>query len=125
MITLLSTQVFAKKDDKESKRGHFKKMIEELSLSEEQVAKIKEHRKQSKTESKALRSQMKDIKEKMKASFISDASSSELSTLSSQMDSLRDKIGKIKFSKMLLFKNILDQNQRVKFMELKPKRRRK
>lgn len=125
LVGLLSTQAFAKRNDKESKRGHFKKMIEELSLSEEQIAKIKEHRKQSRTESKALRSQMKEIKEKMKASFISDASSSELSTLSSQMDGLRNKIGKIKFSKMVLFKNILDKEQRVKFMELKPKRRRK
>lgn len=125
LIGLLSTQAFADRDGKEKRGGHFKKMIEELSLSQEQITKIKEHRKQSRTETKALRSQVKEIREKMKASFISDANSSELSTLSSQMDGLRDKIGKIKFSKMLLFKNLLDKEQRAKFMELKPKKRRK
>lgn len=125
LVGLLSTQVFAKRDERKNKSDHFKKMIDQLSLTQEQVTKIKEHRKQSRTETKALRSQVKEIREKMKASFISDANSSELSALSSQMDGLRDKIGKIKFSKMLLFKKLLDKEQRIKFMELKPKKRKK
>jgi Spy/CpxP family protein refolding chaperone len=114
---------FAATDDKGKRGNHFKKMITELNLSNEQIEKFKEFRKSLKGKRKPIRTEVKVLRNEMKSAFISNASDSKLLELHKKLVSARSKMSEMKFSRMLVLKNILDKDQKQKFMELKKSRR--
>lgn len=117
---LLSTQTFADGDRKGRKgEGHFKKIIEELNLSKDQIAKIKAHRESNKGQIKPLREEAKTLREELNKAFVNGASDGELTSLNTRLKDVRLKMNDIRFSKMLFFKNVLTQDQRVKWQEKK------
>lgn len=99
--------------------GHFKKVIEELNLSEEQVKKIKEHRKENKGKLKPLREEAKSLREELQKAFVNGASDGEMNSLNSRLQEVRGKLQEHRYSKMVFFKNILNKEQREKWNEKK------
>ncbi len=118
-ILLASGVTFA---DKGKGKMHFKKVMKQLDLSNEQIDKLKEFRKSNKGNNKEIRSQMKNLHEELKTKFIANASDDELKAVHTKIKALKSKMADLKFSKMLGLKSILTEEQRVKFMELKKKK---
>ena len=108
-----------KKEQKTKKKGQLK----ELNLSEEQLTKIKEYRKSNRTKMKPLREEIKLTRDKIKKSFLDDSSTSELTNLHNKMKDLRSQMAQIKFSKMIMLKEVLNKEQRAKFMSLEKRKR--
>lgn len=121
LLTLLSTPSFAK----DKKKRKMKEIFNQLNLSDKQLEKIKKHRKSNKGKMKELRSQIKETREQIKTSFVADSSTKDLNSLHLQMNMLRSKVANLRFSKMLLFKDTLTQEQRRKFISLKQKYKKK
>lgn len=119
LLALLSTPTFAKS----KKKGKMKEIFDQLELSDDQLEKIKAHKKSNKSKMKDLRSEIKDTKKKIKDSFVSDSSSKELSSLHLQMSSLKSKMADLRFSKMVFLKETLTKEQRVKFISLRKKKK--
>ncbi len=99
-------------------KGKGKKgFLKELQLSEQQRAKLKEHRQANKGQMKGKREEMKSLREKMREAFINGSSDSEFKSLNKKMNELKSEMEQKRFDKMLFFKNLLTKEQRSKFMQ--------
>lgn len=126
LTTLISamclTSAFARPGMGEGKgKGKFKQMIQELNLTEEQITKIKEHRKENKGDMKGGREEMKKLREEFQAAFVNGASDSELTSLNGKLKSLKDQKAEARLKKMIFFKNILTKEQRESFLNSRKK----
>jgi Spy/CpxP family protein refolding chaperone len=121
-LTLLSSASFAESEGKMRRKGHFKAMMSELKLSDDQIQKFKDYRKKNKGEMKGIKTQIKSLRSDIKDGFIKKVSDSKLEAMHAQMGELHSKSSNIKFKKMLFLKSVLSKEQRQSFMELKSKR---
>ncbi|WP_372654907.1 Spy/CpxP family protein refolding chaperone [Halobacteriovorax sp.] len=115
------------KGERGKKGGQFG-MLKELNLSKEQFAKLKTFRESEKAkreERKPLKDKIKSLKEDIKKGFISNISDEKMLTIHREISTVRAKIEELRFSKMVALKNILNEEQRTKFMELDEKRKEK
>lgn len=119
IMTSLSLGLVAKSEGRGDKRKHFKELMDQLSLSEKQIEGLKTFRKSNKGKKKEIRKEIRDLREQMKASFISGTSDADLKALHVKMGSLRTRSSDLRFEKMVFMKNTLDKKQREKFMELR------
>lgn len=127
IFTLLASSA-AVADKGRRGKGRFKELIKELNLNDEQLQRIKEHRKSNKGKMKPLREEARTLREEMSRAFINGASDGEFKSLNSRLGDIRSKLNEARFSKMMFFKNVLTKEQRQKWQEKKKgwkKRRRK
>lgn len=118
LFSTLGTATMAKDHGKhQGKRGFFK----ELNLTKEQKEKLKEHRSSNKGQMKGLRQEMRSLREQLSEAFVSGASDSTFQELNQKLSATKTKMEKSRYQKMLFFKNLLDKEQRVKFMEQRKK----
>ncbi|ATH06420.1 hypothetical protein BIY24_00215 [Halobacteriovorax marinus] len=102
--------------------------LKELNLSKEQFSKLKEHKQSEKVkreERKALKEKIKSLREDIKKGFIGNISDDKMMSMHKEVSSTRAKLEEMRFSKMIAMKNILNEEQRKKFIELEDKRREK
>lgn len=116
---LLTATTFADGGKGKHGKGHFKKLIEELKLNDDQLKKIKEHRQSNKGKMKPLREEARTLREELNKAFVNGASDSELKSLNSRLTDVRTKMNEARFTKMLFFKNVLTQEQREKWQQKK------
>lgn len=122
----LSAPVYSFGDNHgEGKGGKFREVMKQLDLSKEQIETLKEHRKANKTKEKPDWKKVKQLKEDIKAAFISGASDEQVKDLNSKLQVELEKMKEARFSKMIFMKNLLNEEQRKKFMELKKDRKHK
>lgn len=116
--------LFCKGERKGKKFGMFK----DLNLSEEQVAQLKEYRSKDKAkreQKKALKASMEESRNKIKQGFLTGVSDDKLISLHKEVSEKRAQLEEMRFSKMITMKNILNEEQRKKFIEHKEQRRKK
>jgi periplasmic protein CpxP/Spy len=95
------------------------KMFEQLNLSADQQAQIKNIMEQAKTSNQGLRQQVKTAREQLKTLMASnDASDDAIRTAHQQVQTLGQQMGKQRFDTMLKIRNVLTPAQRTKFAEL-------
>jgi len=121
-LILFTNSSYARGGNKDKKQKH-RGQLKELNLTEEQLTKIKEYRKSNRNKMKPLREEIKQTRDKIKESFLADSSTSELTSLHNKMKDLRSQMAQIKFSKMVMLKEILNKEQRAKFMSLEKRKR--
>ncbi len=119
-IASLSISSFAA--DKEGRRGKMK-ALKALNLTEQQITSLKEYRKENKGKHKESFKILKQLREEVKAAFISGASDEEIKSLHSRLQSEQATVKEVRFSKMLFMKNLLTKEQREKFMSMKKDKR--
>lgn len=106
----------------EGRGPHFKRLIEQLDLSDEQRSKINEIKESNRPEMKAaheeLDTQRDAFHELMKTAATDDA----LRTAFTKMEEIKGKLALLRFNSMLKIRQVLTAEQRVKFEELKGKR---
>ncbi|GEM_PF-1981471 len=107
---------------KKGKGGMFK----ELNLTKEQYSKLKEYKetkKKNREEMKALKGKVKALKEEVKQGFLKNISDEKLLAIHKEITEVRAKLESLRFSKMITMKNILNEEQRKKFIEHESKRK--
>lgn len=115
------------KGERGKKGGHFG-MLKELNLSKEQFAQVKAFRKAEKEkreERKPLKEKIKSLKEDIKKGFISNISDEKMLAIHREISTVRAQLEEFRFSKMIALKNVLNEEQRKKFMELDEQRKEK
>ena len=113
---------------KRGKRGGQAAILKELNLSKEQFAKLKEYREASKSkkeERKPLKDKIKSLREDIKKGFISNISDDKMLEMHREISANRSKLEEFRFSKMIAMKNVLNEEQRKKFIELEGQRKKK
>ena len=100
-------------------KGKWKKIKAELNLSEEQSQKIKAIRKSQKSERKVLRKELQEMREKLETALQGKQTDDELRALFKQVESSKLKKRQLHFETMLQIRNILSEEQRLKFNELR------
>lgn len=121
LLTSLNLSVSASQGEK---KGYFKEMAQTLNLSKEQLEKIKEYKSAHKGERGNFK-EIKELRQKIEQAFLENASDDVIKELHGKIKVLREKGEEAKLTKMIAFKNILNQEQRKKFLELKKERRSK
>ncbi len=111
--TLMGSNAFAK---------HHRGMMKELNLSEEQRKQMKEIRSANRDQMKSLRTQKKELHEKMQNLLKTNGSDSDLKSLHEKLSQTKAQMGKLRFEQMLAIRKILNEDQRKKFHEMKEKR---
>ncbi len=96
------------------RKGRF---FEELDLTDEQKAKLKEFRQSNKGDFKEAWKGRKELHEKMKDAFIKGASDSEIKSIHEEISAHHKKHADKRIEKMIFLKNTLTEEQRKKFME--------
>lgn len=121
LVTLLTLPAFADKGEgKRGKgKGKFAQILKEMNLTEEQLEKIKAHRKENKGKMKPLREEAKTLREELGKAFVNGASDGEINSLNSRLQQNRSKMSDMKISKMIFFKNLLNAEQRKIWHEKK------
>jgi Spy/CpxP family protein refolding chaperone len=117
MMSSLATAAGANKGEKKA-RGE--KMRQELGLSTEQLAKMKEIRKERKSTIKESRERVKAAKAEFQIAMANPASTSdELKAKFNTLSEARQSAQKARFETMLEVRSILDEKQIVKFQALR------
>jgi periplasmic protein CpxP/Spy len=88
--------------------------MKELGLSDEQRAKIKEIRKGGREEGKKLRSELKEVREKLRNAAQSDSSKADLLSLFSKVQEKQQAMARHGFSKAMEIREVLTPDQRKK-----------
>lgn len=119
-LVLLTSNAWAKKDrddkdDKHEKGDYLKKMKAELNLTDEQVAKLKEMKKSSKTDMKALRKSMQEAKSNFEKALSSAATDDEIKTKYAELEKIQQEFSKARLEKILATRSVLTPEQRLKF----------
>jgi Spy/CpxP family protein refolding chaperone len=122
-VTLFSLSTFA--GGGRHHKDKFEKLIRKLELTEDQIQKIKDHRKGMKEANVSLRKSKNELKQKIQNAFIDGKSDSELEVLHKQLVELKQKKMDLKFKKLVFFKSVLNKDQREKFIEFKNKRKKR
>ena len=103
-------------------KGHWKQMMKELNLTEDQKVKMKEIKK-SKPDMKSARQNMKKLRDQLKAALKTNTSDADLIKLHGEIQTARNKKATDRFNHMLAVRAILTPEQRIKFHEMKENRR--
>ena len=103
-------------------KGMHAKMMKELGLNDEQKAKVKEIRKEYKPKMKEIRAEKKEARKKFHEVFASEADSDDVRDAHEKITDLKEKLHELKLKKMLAIRDVLNVDQRKKFMEMKKKR---
>ena len=112
LVSILALPSFAAGEKSKKGKGRFAKILKELNLSEEQVEKLKAHRKENKGKMKPLRQEVKTLREELRKAFLNGASDGEMTSLNSRLQDNRKKMSDFRISKMIFFKNLLNAEQR-------------
>lgn len=96
------------------------KILQQLDLTDEQKAKVKELRtkKKDKGQGKANVEEVRKLREELKEKYASDASDSEVRKIHDKIDSLRSSKSDVRFERMMELRSILTVEQRKKLQEL-------
>jgi Spy/CpxP family protein refolding chaperone len=124
LILFMTLFAFSNSYSREGK-GEMRKILQQLDLSEEQRSQLKEVRKDRPKQGQGDRQKMKELRGLMKAKFASDASEADLRNLHTQLKTMKVEKQEKRFNSLMKIRNILTLEQRVRFQELKPKRKRK
>jgi periplasmic protein CpxP/Spy len=100
------------------KGGWGDKWQEQLNLSADQKAQIKQIRDQEKSSSVALRQQMKAAFEKQQSLMTGNASDDQIRQQHKEMQALRQQVEDRRFDSMLKIRQVLTPEQRVKAAQL-------
>ncbi|SMF63343.1 Spy/CpxP family protein refolding chaperone [Pseudobacteriovorax antillogorgiicola] len=101
---------------------HWKEMMSQLDLSEEQRTKIKDIRQSSRDEHKETRKTLKETRRSFEELLGSDAAESEIRKAHETLQGLKAKMAEKRFENMMAIRAILTPEQRKKFHELRPKK---
>ena len=104
--------------DRGKRGGWGDKWQEQLNLSADQKAQIKQIRDQEKTSSEGLRQQMKAAAEKQKSLMTGNATDDQLRQQHREMQALHQQVSERRFDTMLKIRQILTPEQRVKAAQL-------
>lgn len=121
LLTSLNLSIIASQGEK---KGYFNKMAQTLNLSKDQLEKIKEYKNAHKGERGSFK-EIKELRQKIEQAFLENASDEIIKELHGKIKVLREKGEDAKLSKMIAFKNLLNEEQRKKFLEFKKDRRSK
>ena len=100
------------------KRGWGDKWQEQLNLSADQKAQIKQIRDQERSSSEGLRQQMKAAAEKQKSLMTGSATDDQLRQQHREVQALRQQVGERHFDTMLKIRQVLTPEQRTKAAQL-------
>lgn len=109
--------------DRGKRGGWGDKWQEQLNLSADQKAQIKQIRDQERSSSDGLRQQMKAAAEKQKSLMTGNATDDQLRQQHREMQALRQQMGERRFDTMLKIRQVLTPEQRVKAAQLKQEHR--
>ena len=120
-MMLMSSGAFSSEQkEKKHERGEFLK--KELGLTDEQLAKVKEIRKSSRSEMKDNKAQFKALKKEFKEAMKNpNSSTDELTAKFEAFQKARDDFQRKRFATMLKMREILNPDQLAKFHEMKQK----
>lgn len=119
-MMLMSSGAFSAEKEKKHERGEFLK--KELGLTEEQLEKVKEIRKTSRSEMKENKTQFKALKQEFKQAMKNpNSSTDELTAKFEAFQKARDDFQRKRFITMLKMREILNPDQLAKFHEMKQK----
>jgi periplasmic protein CpxP/Spy len=105
------------------KRGWGDKWQEQLNLSADQKAQIKQIRDQERSSSEGLRQQMKAAADKQKSLMTGNATDDQLRQQNREIQALRQQIGERRFDTKLKIRQVLTPEQRVKAAQLRQEHR--
>lgn len=107
-------------------KGHkgYDKIYQELDLSDSQKKQLEEIRLKFKENRKEIYDQMRTAKDKLHDAMKADASKEELRKLHAEVQQIKIEKGNQRFEKVLMIRDILTPEQRVKFHELKEEKKR-
>lgn len=123
LLFTLAGNAYSYGDKHSDKRGKFKEVMKQLDLTQEQMNALKDHKKSYKSQAKTDWKKLKQLKEDIKVAFINGASDEQLKDLNSTLQAEQMKMKEVRFNKMIFMKNLLNQEQRKKFMEIKKERK--
>lgn len=104
-------------------RKQWKKMMEQLELSDDQKEELREIRKSSKDSHKALKKTIKEKRKTLETLLREDAAEADIRTAHQELQALKQVKVNQRFEKMMSIREILNAEQRKKFHELRPKRK--
>jgi periplasmic protein CpxP/Spy len=104
-------------------KGWGDKWQEQLNLSTDQKAQIKQIRDQERSASEGLRQQMKAAAEKQKSLMTGNATDDQLRQQHREIQALRQQVSERRFDTMLKIRQVLTPEQRVKAAQLMQERR--
>lgn len=103
------------------KKGHHKKIFQQLNLTKEQKQSLDNIRSEEGNGMKELKMKKRELKNTMDQAMIVDSTDSKLRSLHSEISSVQTQIKTKKFEKMLKIRKILSAEQRKTFFEMKAK----
>jgi len=131
MLSLFSVNTYAQeKKNKRGEKGKGFKMLQELNLSKEQIAKLKEFQQAFREKRKQMKgmSNPKDDRKKMEQLFLDNKSDNELKALHHKIQDENNRQANLRLEKMIFMKNLLNAKQRKLYLQSqgqrKPKRNR-
>lgn len=99
------------------------KWLEELQLTEEQKTQIKDLREKHEAEMESYKSEIKSAQDEFKSSIQSNATDEVLREKFQNVQTLKSKIGTLRFEQMLQIRSLLTEEQKAKFKGLQHKMR--
>ncbi|OVE81168.1 hypothetical protein BVY03_04580 [bacterium K02(2017)] len=124
-LIIFGSGVSIAKNNNHSQENHQKK-IEKLTtlldLSEDQSTEIKSLFKKNRSQNKTTRKHYKKLKAELNNLLKSDASNEEVLSKHKEMQLIKNKMDQIRFNKTLAIRNLLNKEQREKFVETKKQR---
>jgi periplasmic protein CpxP/Spy len=105
------------------KRGWGEKWQEQLNLSADQKAQIKQIRDQAKSDSQSLRQQMRTAFEKQQSLMAGNASDDQIRQQHREVQALRQQAADRRFDTMLKIRQILTPEQRAKAAQMRKEHR--
>ena len=116
---LLSGQIFAEQDRHDSKRKRERKILNELNLTDKQLAEIKTFMKAQKEKRKDISGDRRSKRDEMKKLFIDGKPDSDFINLHKKISKNKEKRSELRLEKMIFFKNLLTPEQRKIYIEKK------
>lgn len=111
---------------RDAKSQHMgKDIFKEINLTGEQKGKLQALRNADKEQILSLRKQKRELKQKLDTAMASTASKVDLRKIHDEIKATEAKIDQLRFEQILSIRELLSQEQRVKFKELKEARRAK
>lgn len=121
---VLASGVASADDHDMDREERIEKMHEQLGLSDEQKAQLKEHRQTHRKEMKDVRKQMKDVRESIRQELQSpDLDEAKIKSLKNDLNELMTRMSDHKLEGVLKVRQILTPQQFEKFNELTEDRR--
>ncbi len=126
ILTILMLSSFSYAKPGEGRRGGMMKALKQLNLSDAQKEKLKAARAESKgKKDRSEKKQVRELHQKMKELFASNAPQSELKAVHEKINSFRKQRDEQRFQKLMAVREILTLEQRKKFQEIMDEKRMK